>query len=68
MHAERPSWLRGPDDPFAQVWGATCRRYHLSNGKGATKATGGPYAGSQVCDLESRIFHGRRICEITGRY
>ena len=54
------------DDPGADVYAATCQRYHLSNGKGATKATG--EGDTVVCDLESRKYEGRRICEISGLY
>jgi hypothetical protein len=55
------------DDPFAEVYAATCQRYHLSNGYGATKATASGRS-TTVCDLRAKTYHGRRICEITGTY
>lgn len=55
------------DDPFAEVYAASCQRYHLSNGTNATKGSASGH-GTSVCDLQTRTYQGRRICDISGLY
>lgn len=55
-------------DPFAEVWAASCQRFTLSpSGSSITHGYSSSHS-TVACDLETRTYHGRRICEITGEY
>lgn len=55
------------DDPFADVWDASCQRFRMTDGGTITHAYA-RYQPTVACDLESDRYEGRQICRISGLY